>query len=191
MPLSQQDLAQIAQRDIRKEQIETQLNQFMTGFPFLHLEAAAAVGKGIIAPSAAERNDFVAQWEQYKNEGHRVVKFVPASGAASRMFKNMFAFVDADYDTPATDFEKTYFGEIEKCAFYDALDAICRKNEGAGIKDLIAAGQYKAVAANSCPRVCCCSTNMRMAMHAPLWRSIWWRAPSTQPAMVRRTFTSP
>ena len=148
MPLSQQDLAQIAQRDIRKEQIETQLNQFMTGFPFLHLEAAAAVGKGIIAPSAAERNDFVAQWEQYKNEGHRVVKFVPASGAASRMFKNMFAFVDADYDTPATDFEKTYFGEIEKFAFYDALDAICRKNEGAGIEDLIAAGQYKAVAAN-------------------------------------------
>ena len=148
MTFSQQDLAQIAQRGIRKEQIETQLNQFKTGFPFLRLEAAAAVGKGIIAPCAAERNDFVCQWEQYKKEGHRVVKFVPASGAASRMFKNMFAFVDADYDTPTTDFEKTYFQEIEKFAFYDALDAVCRKNEGKGIKELIAAGQYKAVAAN-------------------------------------------
>ena len=37
------------------------------------------------------------------------MKFVPASGAASRMFKNMFAFVDADYDVPTTDFEKKYF----------------------------------------------------------------------------------
>ena len=64
------------------------------------------------------------------------------------MFKNMFAFVDADYDVPTTDFEKKYFADIEKFAFYDALDAICRKNEGKGIKELMAAGQYKAVAAN-------------------------------------------
>ena len=148
MTLTQQDLVQIAQRGIREEQIETQLNQFKTGFPFLRLEAAAAVGNGIIAPTATQRKDFVCQWEEYKKEGHRVVKFVPASGAASRMFKNMFAFVDADYEAPTTDFEKTYFGEIEKFAFYDALDATCRKNEGAGIKELIAAGQYKAVAAN-------------------------------------------
>ncbi len=145
--LTQQDLKQIAQRGISPEQIETQLNQFKTGFPFLRLQAAAAVGKGIIAPSQEERDGYVRHWEQYKQEGHRVVKFVPASGAASRMFKNMFAFVDADYDVPTTDFEKKYFAEIEKFAFYDALDAICLKNEGKGIKDLIAAGQYKAVAA--------------------------------------------
>ena len=148
MTLSQQDLAQIAQRGISEEQIQTQLNQFKTGFPFLRLEAAAAVGRGIVAPSADERKGYVAQWEQYKQAGHRVVKFVPASGAASRMFKNMFAFVDADYDSPTTDFEKTYFRNIEKFAFYNALDAACRKREGKSIKELIAAGQYKTVAAN-------------------------------------------
>jgi len=71
-----------------------------------------------------------------------VVKFVPASGAASRMFKNMFAFVDADYDVPTTDFEKKYFDSIEKFAFYDALDTVCQKNEGKGIKQLIADGNY-------------------------------------------------
>ncbi|MBP5360992.1 MAG: DUF4301 family protein [Bacteroidaceae bacterium] len=148
MTLSQQDLAQIAQRGISEVQIQTQLYQFKTGFPFLRLEAAAAVGNGIVAPGSDERKVFVGQWEVYKKEGHRVVKFVPASGAASRMFKDLFAFVDADYDSPTSDFEKRFFNEIERFAFYDALDATCRKNEGAGIKVLIAAGRYKAVAAN-------------------------------------------
>ena len=146
--LTQQDLKQIAQRGISEEQIETQLKQFETGFPFLKLEAAAAVGHGIIAPSEAERSQYVDAWQRYKAEGRRVVKFVPASGAASRMFKNMFAFVDADYDVPTTDFEKKYFREIEKFAFYDALDAVCLKNEGKGIKALMSKGNYKAVAAN-------------------------------------------
>ena len=146
--LSQQDLKQIAQKGITQEQIENQLNEFKTGFPFLKLEAAAGIGRGIIAPDAAERKQYEDIWNQYKAAGNKIVKFVPASGAASRMFKNMFAFVDADYDVPTTDFEKKYFDSIEKFAFYDALDAACQKNEGKGIKELIAAGNYKAVAAN-------------------------------------------
>ena len=137
--LSQQDLKQIAQKGITQEQIENQLNEFKTGFPFLKLEAAAGIGRGIIAPDAAERKQYEDIWNAYKAEGKRVVKFVPASGAASRMFKNMFAFVDADYDVPTTDFEKKYFDSIEKFAFYDALDAACQKNEGKGIKALMGA----------------------------------------------------
>ena len=91
--LQEKDLKQIAQRGISEEQIKTQLHQFETGFPFLKLEAAAAVGRGIVAPTEAERKQYVSAWEQYKAAGRRIVKFVPASGAASRMFKNMFAFV--------------------------------------------------------------------------------------------------
>ncbi|MBO7141394.1 MAG: DUF4301 family protein [Prevotella sp.] len=146
--LQEKDLKQIAQRGISEEQIKTQLHQFETGFPFLKLEAAAAVGRGIVAPTEEERKQYISAWEQYKAAGHRIVKFVPASGAASRMFKNMFAFVDAPYDVPTTDFEKKYFDEIEHFAFYDALDAVCLKNEGKGIKALMAEGNYKAVAAN-------------------------------------------
>ncbi len=145
--LTEKDLKQIAQRGISEAQIETQLHQFETGFPFLKLEAAAAVGRGIVAPTEDERREYVKAWEDYKAQGRRVVKFVPASGAASRMFKNMFAFVDADYDVPTTDFEKKYFADIEKFAFYDALDVACQKNEGKGIKALLAEGRYKAVAA--------------------------------------------
>ena len=146
--LQEKDLKQIAQRGISAEQIENQLKEFEIGFPFLRLEAAAAVGNGIIAPTVEERKKYVEAWEHYKSQGRKVVKFVPASGAASRMFKNMFAFVDAEYDVPTTDFEKKYFADIEKFAFYDALDAVCLKNEGKGIKALIAEGKYKAVAAN-------------------------------------------
>ena len=146
--LTEKDLKQIAQRGITEEQIKTQLKEFETGFPFLKLEATASVGNGIVAPNESERKQYVKAWEDYKAAGKRIVKFVPASGAASRMFKNMFAFVDADYDVPTTDFEKKYFNEIEKFAFYEALDAVCVKNEGKSIKVLMAEGNYKAVAAN-------------------------------------------
>jgi len=145
--LSQQDLQQLAQKGISEAQIERQLGEFKTGFPFLRLEAAAAIGKGIVAPTADEGKAYIEAWQQYKAEGRKVVKFVPASGAASRMFKDMFAFVDADYDVPTTDFEKKYFENIEKFAFYGELDKACQKNCGKGIKELMGAGEYKAVAA--------------------------------------------
>ena len=146
--LTQQDLKQLAQKGISEQQIETQLGQFKTGFPFLKLEAAAAIGRGIMAPNSDEGRKYVEAWQQYKAAGRKVVKFVPASGAASRMFKDMFAFVDADYDKPTTDFEKKFFDNIQNFAFYDELDAACQKNEGKGIKALIAEGNFKAVAAN-------------------------------------------
>ena len=146
--LTQQDLKQLAQKGITEQQIETQLGQFKTGFPFLKLEAAAAIGHGIMAPKSEEGRKYVDAWQKYKAAGKRVVKFVPASGAASRMFKDMFAFVDADYDKPTTDFEKKYFDNIEKFAFYNELDAVCQKNNGKSIKALIQEGNFKAVAAN-------------------------------------------
>ena len=145
--LTEKDLKQIAQKGISEEKLNNQLEQFKTGFPFLRLEAAAAVGRGITSPDEILRQQFIEAWDKYKAEGKKVVKFVPASGAASRMFKDMFAFVDADYDVPTTPFEKQYFENIKKFAFYDALDAVCLKNEGKGIEALMAEGNYKAVAA--------------------------------------------
>ena len=128
--------------------MNTQLGEFKTGFPFLKLKAAASIGQGIIAPNDDERKAYIDAWNDYKKSGKTIVKFVPASGAASRMFKNMFAFVNGDSNVPTTDFEKTYFNDIEKFAFYDALNEVCKKNEGKDIKQLIAEGNYKAVASN-------------------------------------------
>ena len=144
--LSDKDLKQIAARGITEEQVNHQLEQFKTGFPFLKLEAAAAIGKGIVAPTDEERTSYIEEWNQYKQEGHKIVKFVPASGAASRMFKDMFAFVDAPYDVPTTDFEKYFFDHIKQFAFREALCQKCRDNEGKKIRALLDEGNYKAVA---------------------------------------------
>lgn len=148
MTLSKQDLKQLASRGISEKQVEKQLKQIAEGFPFLRLEAAASVGNGIVAPSNEERDAFIQQWKQYKERPHKIVKFVPASGAASRMFKNMFAFLSAPYEIPTTDFEKTFFAEIEHFAFKDALNAVCKANQGKDIVDLIAEGRYKDIVAN-------------------------------------------
>ena len=146
--LSPKDLEQIEMKGISKQQIEKQLEEFKTGFPFLKLDAAASIGNGIIATSAEDVKIYTEAWNTYKAEGKKIVKFVPASGAASRMFKNMFAFLTADYDVPTTDFEKTFFDNVVKFAFYPALNAMCEKNEGKNIEALMGEGNYKAVVAN-------------------------------------------
>ena len=135
--LTEQDLSQISAMGITKEQVEKQLEEIKTGFPFLRIEAAASVEKGIMSPSDADKAAYEAAWTKYVGEGHHVVKFVPASGAASRMFKNMFAFLDAPYDVPTTDFEKHFFDNIKKFAFRKALCQKCKANEGMSVCELI------------------------------------------------------
>ena len=146
--LSPKDLEQIERKGISEQQIKKELEEFKTGFPFLKLDAAASIGNGIIATSAEDVKRYTEAWNAYKAEGKKIVKFVPASGAASRMFKNLFAFLTADYDVPTTDFEKTFFDNVVKFAFYPALNAMCEKNEGKNIEALMGEGNYKAVVAN-------------------------------------------
>lgn len=145
---SADDKELLARKGITEKAIERQLQDFREGFPFLKLKAAASLQNGILLPSAAESENYIQAWNAYKAEGRKVTKFVPASGAASRMFKNMFEFLDAPYDAPQTDFEKMFFQRIKDFAFYAELDAACRKNEGKSIDELLEAGAYKAIAAN-------------------------------------------
>ena len=63
------------------------------------------------------------------------------------MFKNMFAFVDADYAVPTSVFEKQFFEGIKRFAFREALCDKCRQNYGKSIVELLNEGNYKAVAA--------------------------------------------
>ena len=145
---TKEDILQIQQKGISQAQIEAQLESFRKGFDFLKLQGAAAVGKGIIAPTKEEAEAYIDAWNEYKKEGHAITKFVPASGAASRMFKNMFEFLNADYDVPTTDFEKAFFAHIHYFAFFDALNDACFLNEGKGVDALLEEGNYKAVVAN-------------------------------------------
>ena len=138
----------MSKKGISAEQVAEQLKTFKTGFPFLKIEAAATIGKGVLAPSQQEIDEYLKVWDNYCAEGNAILKFVPASGAASRMFKDLFAFLSAEYDVPTTDFEKNFFANIEKFAFYGDLDETCRKNKGLSVKELVESGQYKDVVFN-------------------------------------------
>lgn len=147
--LTQEDKDLLAKKGISEQQIAEQLACFEKGFPFLKLFAAASVeNRGIMLAGEEAQKTYLAAWDAYKEGDKKIVKFVPASGAASRMFKNMFEFLGADYDVPTTDFEKKFFNNIKNFAFYADLDAACVKNNGKGIEALISEGNYKAVVGN-------------------------------------------
>lgn len=146
--ISKADQALLSKKGISAEQVAEQLKTFKTGFPFLKIEAAATIGKGVLAPTQQEIDEYLKVWDNYCAEGNAILKFVPASGAASRMFKDLFAFLSAEYDVPTTDFEKNFFANIEKFAFYGDLDETCRKNKGLSVKELVEGGQYKDVVFN-------------------------------------------
>ena len=145
--ITTQDKELLAKKGITEAQIAEQLACFQTGFPFLKLDAAASIEKGILAPDAEEQKAYLAAWDAYKNTDKTIVKFVPASGAASRMFKNLFEFLSAEYDKPTTKFEQAFFDGIRNFAFYDDLNVACQRTAGKDIPGLLEEGNYKAVVA--------------------------------------------
>lgn len=146
--LNANDLEQLKAKGISEKQIEEQLACFVKGFPFLEIAASASVEKGIMVISKEEQASYMDAWDAYLAKNKKIVKFVPASGAASRMFKNLYEFLSADYKEPMNAFEKKFFSEIEKFAFYKALDKKCVENTGKDIPALVALGEYKEVVSN-------------------------------------------
>lgn len=142
--ISAKDKEQLAQKGISEEKLNEQLNCFKTGFPYLKLYAAASVEEGILKLTEEEQQAFAEAWDEAAKSLH-IVKFVPASGAASRMFKDLFSFSEASYDVPTTDFEKTFFNNLEHYAFFCALDAQCKKLHNKGCKELLKEGEYKKI----------------------------------------------
>ena len=144
--LTQEDRELLAKKGISEEKIADQLASFVKGFPYLKLSAAASVANGgIMLADEAAQEKYLAAWDAYKEGDKKVVKFVPASGAASRMFKNMFEFLGADYTVPTTDFEKKFFDRIYDFAFYDDLNAACLNTTGQEIDQLIREQNYKVI----------------------------------------------
>ena len=142
------DIKDIESRGTTVETVESQLKRFSTGFPFLKLASTAKVGAGILHLSPEQERKALARWEQYLADGGRVAKFVPASGAASRMFKSVFSFADGDTDTlkDGSDMQ-VLLANIHKTAFFPELNEAARRMYGLGVDDLLAAGRNRDVAA--------------------------------------------
>ena len=143
--LTQEDKIYLQQKGISEEKLNAQLNNFKTGFPFLKLAGAASPEKGITIPTAEEKKGYLKAWDEYLQGSGKVLKFVPASGAASRMFKDLFEFLDGESDKPNNAFIEKFFANIEKFAFYAELNEALTKGEGKDIKQLVAEGKYKTV----------------------------------------------
>ena len=111
---TQSDIQQLEARGISLEKAEQQMECFRTGFPSLDIVAAASTKQGILAPKKAEQEQYIEAWNNYLAEDHKILKFVPASGAASRMFKNLFEYLENGVETP---FIQEFLGNIDKFAF--------------------------------------------------------------------------
>ncbi len=135
-------------KGITEEELQKQLDYFKQGFPYLELAAAASVKKGITIVPNDQEESYIEAWDNYRTLDKKIVKFVPASGAASRMFKDLFEFLDASYNEPTTTFEKAFFDGLTKFAFYEDLNTTCIRNEGFTIESLLAQGNYKTIVSN-------------------------------------------
>ena len=117
---TEKDLSQIERHGLTPEAVESQLENFRRGFPYLKVVRAASPADGVRMASEAEIDAAVARYEAAA-AGTKVVKFVPASGAATRMFKELFEFVNEDKRGKGID---TLLGRIGEFAFWPELQAV-------------------------------------------------------------------
>lgn len=116
----EKDSSLIESHGLNAESVREQIALFKEGFPFLNIVAPATVGHGI------ERLDVyrAASLSELYDEGchkRRIVKFVPASGAATRMFKDLFEFVSTGIPNKVSD---KVIEQIKDFAFYSRLTEI-------------------------------------------------------------------
>lgn len=128
------DLKQFSEKGINTETVEEQINNFKKGFPFVNIIGAATINSGLIKLTNNKVEEYIKIYEEILGD-EKTVKFVPASGAASRMFKELFEFKDSDnsnIDDKKFSSIFKFFKEIEKFAFYDELKNSC--SEGVDFK---------------------------------------------------------
>ncbi|MET7028472.1 DUF4301 family protein [Sediminicola luteus] len=128
---SSSDHQQLLDKGIQKEKVLNQIETFKEGIPFVHLEKAAIISDGILKFSPAEEKELVSIFDKLKAK-KALLKFVPASGAASRMFKALFNFLES-FD-PSKENLKTYLDRtgdkdikvfvegIKNFPFYDIIE---------------------------------------------------------------------
>ena len=112
-----EEILQIEARGISVAEVERQIENFRKGFPSLPVVRAASGGDGILQLSDDE---IKAAEELYNSRTTklRTIKFVPASGAATRMFKELFEYINDDKRTPGID---KLITNLEKFAFFAEL----------------------------------------------------------------------
>ncbi|BAO75869.1 DUF4301 family protein [Winogradskyella sp. PG-2] len=92
MSFTKNDINQIERKGLTLQHVESQIELFKTGIPFTNIAEAATIGNGIVALNDKLIKESTTFFEEKKDD-ISLVKFVPASGAATRMFKFLFQFI--------------------------------------------------------------------------------------------------
>lgn len=107
-----EDLKVFAERGITVEQATKQMSRYETGFEWLDVLSAATPAKGI---KVFSENDKKAAFNAFVSNSLKVTKFVPASGAASRMFKDLFNVLESG---EMSEYGTNFTSRIKDFAFY-------------------------------------------------------------------------
>lgn len=149
MKFSSDDLQQIAALGLTQESVEKQIENFRKGFPKTHLIAAATPENGgILCLDDATVSKYTKRYKQL-SAMKSILKFVPASGAASRMFKDLYAF-SSTYFGVAQNFEKEFpsvkefLENIHSFAFFDDLKE-CMLRSNLNIEEYLSSGEYTTI----------------------------------------------
>ncbi len=115
--LSLQDIEFLKARGIDPASLDPYRQALVNGFPFIHLSANCTSGDEIKQFDLAERDSLRKKYKQ--QTGLKALKFVPASGAASRMFKDLFTFLETG---KVTDAVEGFFARLYAYPFYEELE---------------------------------------------------------------------
>ncbi|MDX1277591.1 DUF4301 family protein [Oceanihabitans sediminis] len=136
MNFTEKDIKQIASKRISVEKVRAEIQLFITGIAFVDLQEAASVKNGILKLSKSKKENAIRFFKSKRHEKN-ILKFIPASGAATRMFKFLFQFLH-EYDITketinsyinrkqASDLSLFFVG-IEKFPFYDIVISEAKK----------------------------------------------------------------
>ena len=148
MEFTKEDLFQIKNHGLDIRTIEDQIENFKKGFPAVHLCRAAKLKDGIRDFNEQQTQEFIDYYDINKDK-FDIVKFVPASGAATRMMKDLYAFIKEYKDeelTPIKNFSVAYptIRSLHQFAFFDLFNQ-CLKKDDLSIEKLLIKKDYKTI----------------------------------------------
>lgn len=143
---TEQDLEQLAHRGISLEEACRQVQDIRSGFPYPYIKASASLERGIVRLTREEEAYYMNAWQDYLNSPTAdVCKMIPASGAASRMFKSLYAFASSAEVEPSNAEVERFFANLSHFAFYETLGRVCLRTKWKSVSTLLEGKEYKAI----------------------------------------------
>lgn len=144
---SDKDIEQIKAYGLSVDEVEDQIINFIKGFPYVKLHESVSKGNGLLDMSKAEIDNTIRYYEENKTK-HSILKFVPSSGAATRMFKDLMEFSGLYMGMPYNmkNFPSAHktLDNIESFAFYEELESIINAS-GITLEEHMVSGNYTTV----------------------------------------------